>query len=159
MALPKKMVDIQEMREQEALKVLMDKKNLYERIKAEHDSQVAELEAFKLWRVQETNRVFTELKSNPLPKKELDKKKQLLAELKFKELAMIEEEMKMSMRVVQAEEIKKTAEQIYSASHVKKNKFEQVYTTQKRNNLLKVDRKEEEELDEEMVLRFSKEQL
>jgi type III secretion protein O len=159
MALPKKIVDIQERREQEALKIFIDKKQIYERLKAAHDEQIKALDDFKLWRIQETNRVFEELKANPLPKKELDKKKQALAELKFKELAMVEEEMKMAMQVKQAEVIKDKAQQDYNASRVKKTKFEEVYTTQQRRELIRQDRKEESELDEEMVLRFTKENL
>lgn len=159
MALPKKVVEIQEKREQEALKIFIEKRQLYDQLKAQHEAKVAELESFKNWRRQETNRVFFELQANPLPKKELDKKKQALAELKFKELAMIEEEMKIAEDLKKSEKIKEKAQQDYNASRIKKTKFEEVYDTQKKQALLNFDRKEESDLDEEQVLRFAKENL
>lgn len=159
MAMPKKIVDIQEKREQDALKIFIDKKQIYERAKAQHDAHIQALEEFKLFRITETDRVFAELKANPLAKKELDKKKQGLAELKFKELAMVEEEMKIAMQVKQTEMVKNQAQQNYNASRVKKTKFEEVYKVQQQRILTSQDRKEESDLDEEMVLRFAKENI
>jgi hypothetical protein len=159
MGLPKKVVDIQEKREQEALKIFIDKRQLYDQLKKEHDEKIEELNAFKAWRKEETNRVFLELQANPLPKKELDKKKQALAEFKFKELAMIEEEMKIAENVKNAEKIKEKAQQDYNSTRIKKTKFEEVYTTQKRLELMHLDRKEESDLDEEQVLKFVNDHL
>lgn len=159
MGLPKKVVDIQEKREQEALKVFIDKRQLFDELTIIHEKKMAELDDFKVWRKQETNRVFIELQANPLPKKELDKKKQALAELKFKELAMIEESMKIEENLKKAELVKDKAHQDYNASRIKKTKFDEVYTSQKLKTLMQMERKEENDLDEEQVLRFAKENL
>ena len=151
----KQIVDIQSRREDQALKAFIDKKNIYEEYKKEHEELKKRLAEFRVWRAEESTRVFDELKKEPVSKKELDKIKEKLAQYKFEELALAEEEMKLSTQLVTYEENKDKAYQEYQDKRIRKNKFEKVYKKTKAKAEYAKNKKEENEIDEDMILNFN----